>query len=287
MTPRLNGLDPLSLTALAGGRPVRPTVPGWKLLEPLGEGGLGVVWRATRESDGTHAAIKVPRAEDVSLVERLEVEARILESLDHPHIVRLLESGPLEGGSLYLALELVDGPPLSQCVPPTGYPAAEAYRLFRQISGAVAYAHSRQVLHRDLKPANILLDAAGNVRVADFGLAQSVAGRVQRLSLTLTGLVAGTAEYLPPEAYRADYKADAATDIYARFTAEPFETGYGYTIGNSLRRVLLSSLEGAAITSFKVDGAMHEWPPMPRPSPATRTPPRRRPERSRRAAPNR
>ena len=215
-SPRLHGLDPAALTGvLSGAHSAQPQVPGWEISDPLGEGGLGTVWKARRISDDTVAAIKVPRAEDIALVERLEVEAAALRALDHPQIVKLLESGPLDDGSLYLAMEYVDGPPLSQAIPAAGFSPARAYELFRQIAAAVAHAHSRGVLHRDLKPGNILLDAPGNARVADFGLAHSVPDRVQRLSLTYTGLIAGTAEYLPPEAYRAGYEPAATTDIYA------------------------------------------------------------------------
>lgn len=210
----VQGLDPLALAGvLQDATP--PAIPGWEVGEPLGSGGLGTVWKATRTSDGTVAAIKVPRAEDISLIERLETEATALRALDHPGIVRLLETGPLDNGSLYLAMEYVDGPPLSQAIPPGGFPAARACQLFTAIAAAVAHAHSRGVLHRDLKPGNILLDATGQPHVADFGLAHSVAGRVLRLSLTLAGQVAGTAEYLPPEAYQRDYQPDTTADVYA------------------------------------------------------------------------
>lgn len=215
-SPRLQGLNPAAVAGvLSHPRCATPEIPGWEISGPLGEGGLGTVWKARRTSDGTMAAIKLPLADDVALVERLEVEAGTLRALDHPNIVRLLESGPLENGGLYLAMEFVDGPTLSHALPPAGFPAARAYDLFRQIASAMAHAHSRGVLHRDLKPGNILLDASGTVRVADFGLAHSVSGRVKRLSLTLTGLIAGTAEYLPPEAYRAGYEPDISADIYA------------------------------------------------------------------------
>ncbi len=226
-TLRLHGLDPAALAGVLSPGGARPDISGWEIIAPLGEGGLGTVWKARRTGvlvDGNGgnmpplpalAAIKVPRAEDISLVERLEAEATALRALDHPHIVRLLESGPLENGSLYLAMEYVDGPALSHAIPSAGFPAARACELFRQISAAVIHAHSRGVLHRDLKPGNILLDSSGHARVADFGLAHSVAGRVQRLSLTLAGLIAGTAEYLPPEAYRAGYEPAPTADIYS------------------------------------------------------------------------
>ena len=208
-------MSPAALAGVLAPSGLRPQVPGWEIGAPLGEGGLGTVWKATRPADGLVVALKVPRSENISLIERLEAEAAALRSLDHPHIVRLIEAGLLDNGSIYLAMEYVDGPPLSHAIPAGGFPAARACEIFRQAATAVAHAHSRGVLHRDLKPGNILLDAAGIVHIADFGLAHSVPDRVQRLSLTLTGLVAGTAEYLPPEAYRAGYQPAASADIYA------------------------------------------------------------------------
>lgn len=208
-------MNPAALLGVLAPSGLRPEVPGWEIGLPLGEGGLGTVWKATRLSDGLTAALKVPRSENIALIERLEAEVAALRSLDHPNIVRLLESGPLENGSLYLAMEYIDGPPLSQAIPAGGFPLARACEIILQVAAAVVHSHSRSVLHRDLKPGNILLDAAGNAHVADFGLAHSVPERVQRLSLTLTGHIAGTAEYLPPEAYRSGYEPTASADIYA------------------------------------------------------------------------
>lgn len=213
---RLRGLDPAALArVLSEPDDPPPAVPGWEFLAPLGEGGLGMVWKARRTADGLTAALKLPRVDDISLIERLEAEAAALAALDHPGVVRLLETIALDDGGLCLALEFVDGTPLSHAIPPGGLPPARAYAIFRQILDAVAHAHGRGVLHRDLKPGNVLLDAGGRVRVADFGLARSVHERVQHLSMTVTGLVAGTAEYLPPEAYRAAYQPTAAADVYA------------------------------------------------------------------------
>jgi hypothetical protein len=215
-SPPLRGLNPAALVGLIGGGNLpRPAIPGWQVEGILGEGGLGIVWRARRVADGVVAAVKVPRVSEVEHIERLEHEAATLRSLVHPHIVRLLESGPLDDGGMFLAMEFIDGSTLSHALPPAGFDPPRAFELFRQIAAAVTYAHGGAVIHRDLKPANILLASDGTARVADFGLARPVHERVQHLSLTHTGLIAGTAEYLPPEAYRLEYQPGVKGDIYA------------------------------------------------------------------------
>jgi predicted Ser/Thr protein kinase len=211
--PRLRGLDPAGLLGVLGGARERPIIPGWEIAGVLGEGGLGLVWKARRISDSMIAAVKVPRGSEH--LERLESEARVLAALDHPHIVRLLGSGALGDSGFFLAMEYIDGPALAHALPQGGFTPKRALALFHEIASAVAYAHERKIIHRDLKPGNILLDAAGRAHVADFGLARPVHERVQHLSLTHTGLIAGTAEYLPPEAYRAGYVPGVAGDVYA------------------------------------------------------------------------
>jgi serine/threonine protein kinase len=215
---RFFGLNPSKLvTVLDAGDEAMPRIPGWTITCIAGRGGFGTVWRAQRDSDGTPAAIKIAPASEPDTLERIEEEIGALRALNHPHIVSLLDSGPLDEpqGGLFLAMEFIDGVELSQEIPPGGLPPETAYALFREISGAVAHAHEAGILHRDLKPANILLDDDGHAKVADFGLALPVHRRVQQLSLTRAGMVAGTAEYLPPEAYRHDYQPSPGTDVFA------------------------------------------------------------------------
>jgi hypothetical protein len=218
---RLRGLNPGRLLDLLDGdvESIKPAIPGWRVTGVAGEGGSGLVWRAEREMDGVLAAIKIASSDEPDTVERIEREARFLRDLRHQNIVRLLDAGPLtEGtneGGLYLAMEFIDGPSLSQEIPEQGLPPEKAYDWFREIAGAVAHAHDCGVLHRDLKPANVLITVDGHVKVADFGLARPVHRRVHMLSLTRAGQVAGTAEYLPPEAYRRDYQPGPEADIFA------------------------------------------------------------------------
>lgn len=215
---RFYGLNPSKLlTVLDAGDETVPMIPGWTITGIAGRGGFGTVWRAQRDTDSTLAAIKIAPASEPDRLERIEDETGALRALNHPHIVSLLDSGPLDDpeGGLFLAMEFIDGMELSQEIPSGGLPPETAYALFREISCAVAHAHDAGILHRDLKPANILLDAEGHAKVADFGLALPVHRRVQQLSLTRAGMVAGTAEYLPPEAYRQDYQPTPATDVFA------------------------------------------------------------------------
>lgn len=218
---RLRGLDPERLLGLLDDdvSSSMPRIPGWRVSGVAGQGGSGIVWRAERESDAVMAAIKIAPPYEPETVERIEREAAFLRDLRHPNIVRLLDAGSLQEGDdeggLYMAMEFIDGPALVQEIPEYGLPPQQAYRWFRQICEAVAHAHDAGILHRDLKPANVLIAPDGHVKVADFGLARPVHRRVHMLSLTRAGLVAGTAEYLPPEAYRRDYLPGPATDIFA------------------------------------------------------------------------
>ena len=214
----LRGLDPEKLLGLLDiPAEAAPSLPGWRILGVAGRGGFGTVWRARRDDDAALAAIKIATGEDPDTLERIEGEIETLRALDHPHIVRLLASGPAgaDDAGMFLAMEFVDGSDLSQEIPPGGMHPPEAYRIFRQIAEAVGHAHDHGVLHRDLKPANVMLDSEGQVHVADFGLALPIHRRVHQLSLTRAGMVAGTAEYLPPEAYHAGYQPSPAADIFA------------------------------------------------------------------------
>ncbi len=220
--PHLRGLDPAKLLGVFGTlESGPPEIPGWQISGIAGQGGFGIVWRAERESDGLPAALKIAPGSDPDTVERIEQEAAVLATLRHPHIVGLLESGPLAStdpdldGGLYLAMDFVDGPTLAQVIPPGGLDPPRAFALFRGIASAVAYAHDAGILHRDLKPSNILLARPDHPMVADFGLARPVHQRVQQLTFTQAGLIAGTAEYLPPEAYHRGYEPHRGADIFA------------------------------------------------------------------------
>ncbi len=180
---------------------------GWILDSELGRGGMARVFLAHAEGAPTSlAAVKVLPAElavDTAFPARFQREIDILRQLDHPNIVRFLESGVHEGCSFF-AMEYIDGPNVETLLQEQGrLPWPEVLDLAMQIAPALKHAHDRGIIHRDLKPANLLIalrhfaspGSLGQVKLTDFGVASLFAGT----HLTKTGNVVGTAEYLSPE----------------------------------------------------------------------------------------
>jgi TolB-like protein/Tfp pilus assembly protein PilF len=199
------------------------TLDHYTILEPLGEGGMGQVYRARDERLRRDVAIKVIRASetpDPQSQARLLREARLASALNHPNICTIHAVGEHDGQT-FLVMELVEGRPLSAelAARPGGLPAAEALGIGSQIAEALQHAHGRGVIHRDLKTSNVMLMPEGRVKVLDFGLARRMATETsitQGLSsrLTESGVLVGTVEYLPPEVLRGD-AATAMGDIWA------------------------------------------------------------------------
>jgi tetratricopeptide (TPR) repeat protein/predicted Ser/Thr protein kinase len=160
------------LESAAAGRPIGR----WRLLERLGSGGMGVVYRAERRDDHYrhHAALKVIRWElaDPALVERFLAERQILAQLSHPNIATLLDGGVTDDGLPFLVMELIEGRPLDRFCAEEGLPRADQVRLMVAICRAVDEAHRQLVVHRDLKPSNILVRADGVPKLVDFGVAK-------------------------------------------------------------------------------------------------------------------
>ncbi|MEW6283846.1 MAG: serine/threonine-protein kinase [Candidatus Eremiobacterota bacterium] len=188
---------------------------GYRLLERLGAGGMAAVYRAVPDAslDVTReVAVKVLHREltlDEAYRKRFEREIRICRQLEHPNLVRLVDSGE-SAGRLYLALELLRGETLRSVLERRGHLApAEAARLLVPVLRAVAHAHSRGVVHRDLKPDNLFLTEQGTLKVMDFGVAR---GENYTL-ITATGIVMGSPTYLAPE--QIDGEAVPASDQYA------------------------------------------------------------------------
>jgi serine/threonine protein kinase len=202
------------------------TVGPYQVRSKLGEGGMGEVYRARDTKLDRDVAIKIlPRAfmGDTDRLARFEREARVLASLNHPHIGAIYGLETIDGAPA-LVLELVDGETLADRIAAGPLPVADALTIATQIAEALNAAHGRGIVHRDLKPTNIKITPAGVVKVLDFGLARAVDGDGSSPNLshspTLTaggtdaGAILGTASYMSPEQARGR-AVDKRTDIWA------------------------------------------------------------------------
>jgi len=239
----------------------------YRLDSPIGQGGMGVVWRAHDDSLGRDVALKFLPDQltgDPERLARLEREARLLASLNHPHVASIFGFHQAEGAR-FLAMELVEGEDLSQRLAHGPVPVAEAVPLALQVAEALEHAHEKGVIHRDLKPANIKLSASAGAKVLDFGLAKAIegdpaaarSGSALSHSPTITGgmtaanVLLGTAAYMSPEQARGQL-ADRRADIWA-FGVVLMEmlTGRrlfdGETISDTLAAVLRSEPDFAAL----------------------------------------
>ncbi|MEX2170266.1 MAG: serine/threonine-protein kinase [Pirellulales bacterium] len=199
------------------------TVGEYRLLEQLGSGGMGVVYKAIHRRLDRFVAIKFPRFAavlDRRSAARFLREAMLIGRLAHPHIVRALDAGESLYGP-YLVTEFIDGETIDVLVRRAGpLPFEQAVKLVEQAARALAYAHSQDIVHRDIKPSNMLLDEAGVLRIVDFGLAKLLAddGRKVETSQnsdgTEFGTFLGTVGYAAPEQLRPDQMVDHRADIY-------------------------------------------------------------------------
>mgnify|MGYP002631005903 CR=1 FL=1 len=193
----------------------------YELLEKLGEGGMGKVYRATQLSMDREVAVKIISREissDLDSIRRFQREAKVTSRLSHPHSIRVFDFGITDEGLFYLAMELLRGRELLEEIIRLGrLPLDRALDIAIQTLTALLEAHEQGIIHRDLKPTNIfLLDVAGEVdyvKVMDFGIAKaSFAEEYQKV--TQTGMIVGTPKYMSPEQARG-LGADARSDIYA------------------------------------------------------------------------
>ncbi len=192
------------------------TLPGYELIELLGKGGMGEVWRARQRSLDRIVAVKLlpPKlAKDPEFISRFDKEATALAALSHPNITQIIDRG-VAGEHCFFAMELVVGKNLRD-VMNAGRPApVDALRIGSQIARAVDYAHEQKIVHRDLKPENILIDPRGHVKVADFGLA-GMRGSDKNLELTATAVAMGTVNYMAPEQRRDAKHVDHRADLFS------------------------------------------------------------------------
>lgn len=193
------------------------------LIECIGEGGFGMVWRAEQtEPVQRQVALKIiKRGMDTGQVlARFDHERQALASMDHPGIAAMLDAGASADGRPYFAMELVQGEPITEWCFAHDAPLAERLRLFTQVCQAVHHAHQKGIIHRDLKPSNVLVtEASGTAapKVIDFGIAKAIRGATLMVQATLTQAdqVIGTPAYMSPEQIDGTRVLDTRSDIYA------------------------------------------------------------------------
>jgi eukaryotic-like serine/threonine-protein kinase len=185
----------------------------YRLEERLGEGAMGVVFRAVRDPDGDEVALKVLRAElsgDETFRRRFVHEARAASEVRHKHLVPITDAGEADGRP-YLAVAYVRGTTLEARLSANGsLPLDEVVRVVAHVASGLDALHAAGIVHRDVKPSNVIIDETGAANLTDFGLAKGRAYTV----LTKPGMVMGTLDYLAPEMLRGA-EASPASDIYA------------------------------------------------------------------------
>jgi non-specific serine/threonine protein kinase len=199
------------------------TLSHYRLLEKLGEGGMGVVWRALDTTLGREVALKLLShefAEDPARLQKLEREAKILAGLSHPGIVTVHAVEEVEG-ERFFTMEFIDGQRLSDCIPRGGLPLRAFFELALPIVEAVDAAHARNIAHGDLKPGNVLVTGTRRVKVLDFGLARkkrrtpvTISGQDPTKTLSVEAHISGTVQYMAPEQIQGQ-RQDGRCDIFS------------------------------------------------------------------------
>jgi predicted Ser/Thr protein kinase len=213
-SPPSSRFEPPAVADLAG------KFPQLEILELLGKGGMGAVYKARQRGLDRLVAVKVLPPEighDGAFAERFTREARALARLSHNHIVSVFDFGQADG-LFYIVMEYVDGVNLRQTIQTGKLTPAEALAIVPQICEALQFAHDEGIVHRDIKPENILIDKRGRVKIADFGLAKLMAsgGRESPDALlTATHQVMGTLRYMAPEQMQGSREVDHRADIYS------------------------------------------------------------------------
>ncbi len=238
---------------------MQATLSHYHVLEQIGAGGMGVVYRARDEQLQRAVALKILPASsftDSTARARLLREARSAAALNHPHICTVYEVGE-EEGQAYIAMELVEGTGLNARVAAGSMPADEVTRLGAQLADALAHAHEHGIVHRDLKSANIVVTREGRAKILDFGLAKRVSREVldevtrSEVSLTEPGAVAGTLAYMAPEQLRGE-PGNKHSDIWA--------------LGVVLYEMATGTLPFRGQTGYELSSAILDQPPKELPS---------------------
>lgn len=225
----------------------------YEILEELGRGGCGVVYKAIDPGIGRTVAIKTIRndndADGTELRERFRREARSAGILSHPNIVTIHEFND-SGDVMYIAMEFIDGQTLHQRMRNGALPLDFTLMVMRSAAEALDFAHAHNIVHRDVKPANFLINKHGHVKIADFGIAKLLDGDA---GLTSTGMVVGTARYMSPEQIAAKEVTGRSDQFSLGVIAYEMLTGKSPFQGNSWASIMhnIVSAEPACLTEFR------------------------------------
>ena len=193
-------------------------IPGYKLLEKIGKGGMAEVYKGVQLSLQRPVAVKLllqNLADHSEAIERFNRESLIIARLVNPHIIHVIDRGITAGGQPYFIMEFVEGTDLAVLIRQGKLNFNQKLNLCLQMCRAFAYAHKNGVIHRDIKPSNVLIDRDGNVRVLDFGIAQFYGDKDMDSTRTRFGTVMGTIPYMSPEQQNSADEVTALSDLYS------------------------------------------------------------------------
>jgi len=233
------------------------SIGNYELISELGEGGMGIVYKARQATLDRIVALKVllPNlSRKDRFVQRFMREAKNAATLDHPNIVTIFEVGE-DDGSYYFSMKYVEGEDLDQLVERGPLSVDDASAVVLQVAGGLAHAHERGVVHRDIKPANIILDTTGRAVITDFGIARAV----WEERMTSTGMSVGTVEYMSPEQFKGG-DVDEKSDIYAlAATFYTLITGMSPFPGATTQEVMYKKFKETPFPPTEINPSLPAW----------------------------